>query len=459
MESGITAVECDPRRDPALRGVLQELGIIKHEIIDYGTDEEYTQEDSSAGHLYENGDNVDIPLHTGTSTPDVPNETTASKHILSHEVKKETEEEAVSTELPFHRNRIILGKKKPVSLEKSTKQDASDINNKSKMKVNKRISIKKDHDTTLIGKDKGRSRKRTKEYSEMERCLLVKVVVTDCYRSLLDGGCFCARCGTLFATCSARDQHEVTSHAAAATPQRSLRERRNRVVLTDSNCEEDLETNPTKLIKRKRTGEKPYECETCKLRFWGRYDLKMHTMIHTGERPFECKICQIRFNRKTILKRHVIQTHNGEKPFECKICQRRFPRRLTLKTHMASHSTEQPHECKICKVRYKHLVTLQRHHRRIHFGEKPFKCKTCNQRFRLINELKRHKFSHYGGKPFKCKTCKKRFSTNGDLRRHGVVHTKEQPFGCAICKRTFNLRSNLKRHCGSLGHIREALRL
>lgn len=42
MESGITAEECDRtalHRDPALRGVLQELGIIKHEIIDYGTDE------------------------------------------------------------------------------------------------------------------------------------------------------------------------------------------------------------------------------------------------------------------------------------------------------------------------------------------------------------------------------------------------------------------------------------
>jgi uncharacterized Zn-finger protein len=52
-----------------------------------------------------------------------------------------------------------------------------------------------------------------------------------------------------------------------------------------------------------------YSCKDCFMRFLTQDLLDEHTAKHTGERPFKCDICGIRFSHKFAMKQH-IQSHD-----------------------------------------------------------------------------------------------------------------------------------------------------
>ncbi|XP_056411285.1 zinc finger protein 740 [Hyla sarda] len=116
--------------------------------------------------------------------------------------------------------------------------------------------------------------------------------------------------------------------------------------------------------KRVHSGEKPYQCERCQQAF-SRTDRLLkhkrmcqgcHTKIaetesgkrvpsyspsfgihrdvfsNTGERPFECDMCDMKFVQKYHLDRHK-RVHSGEKPYQCEGCQQAFSRTDRLLKH------------------------------------------------------------------------------------------------------------------------------
>lgn len=50
-----------------------------------------------------------------------------------------------------------------------------------------------------------------------------------------------------------------------------------------------------------------YECECCDEMFAAPYYLVEHTTIHTGEKPFSCRKCKLRFRTKSIREKHMVQ--------------------------------------------------------------------------------------------------------------------------------------------------------
>lgn len=52
------------------------------------------------------------------------------------------------------------------------------------------------------------------------------------------------------------------------------------------------------------TGEKPYACDACDMRFIQRYHLDRHKRVHSGEKPYQCDRChQVGFRRFSFLLR------------------------------------------------------------------------------------------------------------------------------------------------------------
>ncbi|NXT30360.1 ZN581 protein, partial [Syrrhaptes paradoxus] len=50
---------------------------------------------------------------------------------------------------------------------------------------------------------------------------------------------------------------------------------------------------------------KPHACALCPRRFRDAAELGHHQRVHTGERPFQCPQCHLRFGERNTLQRHL----------------------------------------------------------------------------------------------------------------------------------------------------------
>ena len=220
---------------------------------------------------------------------------------------------------------------------------------------------------------------------------------------------------------------------------------------------------------RIHTGEKPFSCSFCDVKFRTKYLLQLHELHHKNELPqcdlcggryvnirahmrthsapchkHTCSVCQKGFRVASQLKYHMY-THLDERPYTCQDCGGRYRTRTHLKTHMAVHTHEKNHACTICGKKFLTRVQVNAH-MRLHTGEKPYNCETCGKTFRQRSELKNHQRTHSNEKPFICGTCGKAFQRPATLYRHKFIHSGVQPYECSACGMRFNQSGSMKRH-------------
>lgn len=105
------------------------------------------------------------------------------------------------------------------------------------------------------------------------------------------------------------------------------------------------------------------KCEVCGKLFAGKARLERHRLVHTGEKPFECSTCKRRFGSAQKKNLHVSAQHKGERNYVCKICENPFSRNDELVSHMRQHTGEKPYNCDQCGRGFAVKSTLIRHRR------------------------------------------------------------------------------------------------
>ncbi|XP_068096157.1 zinc finger and BTB domain-containing protein 41 [Hyperolius riggenbachi] len=213
---------------------------------------------------------------------------------------------------------------------------------------------------------------------------------------------------------------------------------------------------------RVHTGEKPFECDICNLRYSTKSNLTVHRRRHNNEMAIprkeqKCPFCiKLHASRKTLVK-HVKRFHAENvqeflsmkrlksEGWKCDICNKSFSRRPHLEEHMILHSQDNPFKCTYCDEQFKSRFKRLKHHEKYHLG--PFPCDLCDRQFNDSGNLKRHiEYTHGGKRKWSCFICGKSVRERTTLKEHLRIHSGEKPHLCSICGQNFRHGSSYRLH-------------
>ncbi|KAM9408534.1 POZ (BTB) and AT hook-containing zinc finger 1 isoform 1-T1 [Pholidichthys leucotaenia] len=220
------------------------------------------------------------------------------------------------------------------------------------------------------------------------------------YSPQKDNGLFpCGACGKAFTEASRLKNHEAQHGASSAGVNNtgdSLSPPGGISLLSQSGLMENgVQLHGGLALdngrKRERT-RRHVGCDICGKVFRDVYHLNRHKLSHSGEKPYECPVCGLRFKRKDRMSYHV-RSHDGSvgKPYVCQSCGKGFSRPDHLNGHIKQvHTTERPHKCQICNASFATRDRLRSH---LACHEDKIPCKVCGKFLRaayMTDHLKKH---------------------------------------------------------------------
>ncbi|XP_061660480.1 zinc finger protein ZFP2-like [Syngnathoides biaculeatus] len=311
-----------------------------------------------------------------------------------------------------------------------------------------------------------------------------------------------------------REDLQTTTTASSEPPSGGPEADRQACASTEEEEEEEEEETTTTTTAAAAEGGAAAEnlvCDVCGQVMKNKSSLARHSFIHTGQKPFACPLCDLRFNRRDNLSHHVSRLHPGgvarrerRRPAQtwlCDVCGKTFRCRSALKTHEVIHLGVKPHRCDLCPKAYMRTNDLEHHkttvhgdgdgeddarrrsgsllchfcgkelkfrsqlaaHLQTHTDERPHLCDVCGRKFCRRYQLERHKLLlHADGAPssaaadgsLSCNVCGKRLKTEALLAAHSRVHSGDKPFRCGLCLRRFVRLACLRQHHARV-HLKE----
>nr|XP_046255318.1 zinc finger protein 1035 [Scatophagus argus]XP_046255319.1 zinc finger protein 1035 [Scatophagus argus] len=303
----------------------------------------------------------------------------------------------------------------------------------------------------------------------------------------------CKICSRSFSTQSKLSRHNTMFHVtklfkctgcgSSFSHEKSLKKhrkmRRCRKVLRKANASLPLETNPStenvtapldgvrsRILQRIQphfNKKYKYICNYCPRAFGNSYQLSVHTRLHTGERPFACDYCGLRFIRKDYLQRHFQKCpkKTQQNKIPCDKCGGFFPQ-AKLENHKKSCTSTSSSSSTVCKSQQSASQSPQ----------KGFSCAYCSSRFVLFSQLQEHflnahkmetmtppvstaPLQHHLSNIPKIKeepldeSCDERLGDGGNLickLDTALASEVPKPFSCPDCNMSFITKAGLTSH-------------
>ncbi|XP_020507512.2 POZ (BTB) and AT hook-containing zinc finger 1 isoform X1 [Labrus bergylta] len=262
----------------------------------------------------------------------------------------------------------------------------------------------------------------------------------------------CGTCGKAFTEASRLKNHEAQhgAHTGVNNAGDRLSTVGGMSLMSQPGLTENGELTLDNGRKRERI-RRHVGCDICGKVFRDVYHLNRHKLSHSGEKPYACHVCGLRFKRKDRMSYHV-RSHDGSvgKPYVCQSCGKGFSRPDHLNGHIKQvHTTERPHQCQICNASFATRDRLRSH---LACHEDKIPCKVCGKFLRaayMTDHLKKHSEGTHNY----CGICNKGFSTASYLKVHIKTH-HGSPLPPSTTMHTFpEPRGELQMHNGNPYHM------
>ena len=135
------------------------------------------------------------------------------------------------------------------------------------------------------------------------------------------------------------------------------------------------------------------QCTVCAYKYGNWSCLKPHHIFHTGENPYQCIVCKVKF-----VVTHITNLTTDKRPHElfdisvfvCIVCDNKCEHRCHLKTHLTLHTGENPLYWHVCNLK---IVAIHKTYKAIFFQLISY-CTECAYKYGYWSYCKDHFKSH-----------------------------------------------------------------